>query len=131
MKKTLIIIIAAVVVASGVAAYFIFFRNSEPKEVRIAYVPGEFFVTNVKDSKYLLKTTIVLELNKEGMEEYLTDNNHMIRDIIIFILREKTEEELRSTGIENQLRTEIVEKIMEEMGIDYIATLYFNDYVLQ
>ena len=98
MKKTLIIIIAAVVVASGVAAYFIFFNNSEPKEVRIAYVPGEFFVTNVKDSKYLLKTTIVLELSQEDKEEYLTENNHMIRDIIIFILREKTEEELRSAG---------------------------------
>ena len=131
MKKIIIIIIAVVVVASGVAAYFIFFRNSEPEAIRIAYVPGDFFVTNVKDSKYLLKTTIVLELSKEGMEEYLTANNHMIRDIIIFILREKTEEELRSSGVQDALRDEIVSKISEKMGIDYIATLYFNDYVLQ
>lgn len=131
MKKTLIIIIAAVVVASGVAAYFIFFSNSEPKEIRTYYVPGDFFVTNIKDSKYLLKTTIVLELNQEGMEEYLTENNHIIRDIIVFTLREKTEDELRRTGIEDTLRTEIVEKIKEEMEIDYIVTLYFNDFVLQ
>ena len=131
MKKIIIIIAAVIVVAAGVAAYFIFFKDKEPEPVRTFYVPGDFFVTNVKDSKYLLKTTIVLELNKEGMEEYLTEYNHVIRDIIVFTLREKTEEELRSTGIQETLRTEIVDKLKKEMDMDYLVTVYFNDYVLQ
>jgi len=131
MKKIIIIIIAVVVVAAGVAAYFVFFNDREPPVIRVSYVPGDFFVTNIKDSKYLLKTTIVLELNKEGMEEYLTEYNHIIRDIIVFTLREKTEEELRGNGIQDELRAEIVEKLKNEMDIDYIVTVYFNDYVLQ
>ena len=131
MKKIIIIVIAVVVVAAGVGSYFLFFNNKEPEPIREFYVPGDFFVTNIKDSKYLLKTTIVLELNKEGTEEFLTEYNHVIRDIIVFTLREKTEDELRSSGIQDTLRKEIVEKLNREMGIDYIVTVYFNDYVLQ
>ena len=131
MKKIIIIIIAVVVVAAGVGSYFLFFNNREPEPVSEFYVPGDFFVTNIKDSKYLLKTTIVLELNKEGMEPYLTEYNHVIRDIIVFTLREKTEEELRSSGIQETLRKEIVDKLNSEMEIDYIVDVYFNDYVLQ
>ncbi len=131
MKKIIIIIVAVVLVAAAVASYFLFFSNKEPEVIEVFYVPGDFFVTNIKDSKYLLKTTIVLELNQEGMEVYLTEYNHVIRDLIVFTLREKTEEELRSTGIQDELKTEIVAKINQEMGIDYIVDMYFNDYVIQ
>lgn len=131
MKKVIIIIAAVVLVGAGVASYFLFFANKEPEPVEVFYVPGDYFVTNIKDSKYLLKSTIVLELNQEEKEEYLTEYNHVIRDIIVFTLREKTEEELRSSGIQDVLRTEIVEKLQEEMGIDYIVYVYFNDYVIQ
>ncbi len=131
MKKIIIIIAAVVLVGAGVASYFLFFANREPEPVRVFYVPGDFFVTNIKDSKYLLKSTIVLELNAEEKEEYLTEYNHVIRDIIVFTLREKNEEELRSTGIQDILRKEIVDKIKSEMGIDYVVDVYFNDYVIQ
>ncbi|MCK5129110.1 MAG: flagellar basal body-associated FliL family protein [Clostridiales bacterium] len=131
MKKIIIIIVAVIVVAGGVTAFIVISKNKPPEIIREYYVPGAFFVTNVKDSKYLLKTTIVLELNQKDKAVFLTDNNHIIRDVIVFTLREKTEEELRTAGIEDELRTEIVEKIKSEMGIDYIETIYFNDYVLQ
>ncbi len=131
MKKIIIIVVALVLVGAGVASYFLFFANREPEEISVFYVPGDFFVTNIKDSKYLLKSTIVLELNVEGKEEYLTEYNHVIRDIIVFTLREKNEEELRSTGIQDVLRQEIVEKIKSEMDIDYVVDVYFNDYVIQ
>jgi flagellar FliL protein len=93
-------------------------------------------VTNIKDSNSLIKTTIVLELyvyekDLDDVTTYLTENNHIIRDIIVFTLRSKTEEELRSQDIDKTLRQEIVQRISEQMGIDYIQTIYFNDYVIQ
>lgn len=131
MKKIIIIIIAVVLVAAGVTSYFLFFNDKEAPVIRAFYVPGDFFVTNIKDSKYLLKSTIVIELNQEGMDEYLSEYNHVIRDIIVFTLRDKTEDELRSTGVQDELRAEIVARIKSEMEIDYIVDIYFNDYVIQ
>jgi flagellar basal body-associated protein FliL len=130
-KKVIIIIVVLLVVVAAVGSYFLFFMNKEKPPVVSYYVPGDFFVTNVKDSNYLLKTTIVLELNVEDENEFLTKRNHIIRDVIVFSLREKNEEELRSTGIQEELRKEIVDKLNEKLGVDYIVTLYFNDYVLQ
>lgn len=131
MKKIIIIVIAVVVVAASVTAYILVSKNKPEKVVREIYVPGAFFVTNVKDSKHLLKTTIVIELSQEGKEIFLTENNHIIRDVIVFALRDKTEEELRKSGAQDDLRIEIVEKLRSTMNIDYIETIYFNDYVIQ
>lgn len=132
MKKILIIIIAVVVVA-GAAVYFLFL-SPPPEPKTIYYVPGEYFVTNIADSTRLLKATIVLEISTtdpDGVTEYLTENNHIIRDNIVFTLRSKTEAELRSDGIEESLRSEIVDNLKSNMGLDYIVTIYFNDYVIQ
>ncbi len=135
MKKKLIIIIVLVVVAAAAAGILI--ATAKPAEkIYSFYEPGDYFVTNIKDSSSLIKTTIVLELyvyekDLEGITEYLTQNNHVIRDIIVFTLRSKTEEELRSQDIAEKLRNEIVQRISEQMGVDYISTVYFNDYVVQ
>ena len=105
-----------------------------PAAETIYYVPGDYFVTNITDSTRLLKTTIVLELSTaeaDKVTEYLTENNHILRDIIVFTLRSKTEDELRSNGIEETLRTELVNNLESKMGLDYIVTIYFNDYVIQ
>ncbi len=132
MKKILIIVLVVLVVA-GVAAYFLLLMPP-PEAETVYYVPGDYFVTNIADSTRLLKTTIVLELSTtdpEGVVEYLTENNHILRDIVVFTLRSKTEDELRSDGIENTLRDEIVNNVESKMGLDYIETIYFNDYVIQ
>ncbi len=132
MKKVIVIIIAVLIIGGG-AAYFLFL-TPPPEAETIFYTPGDYFVTNIKDSDALIKVTIVLELSTADPETataYLTENNHIIRDIIVFTLRSKTEEELRSQGIEEQLRTEIVNNLESKMGLDYITTIYFNDYVIQ
>lgn len=133
MKKKLIIIIVLVVVVLGAVGYFVFVPKPEPEPEVSYYVPGDFFVTNIKDSVRLLKTTIVIELSTEDEEanQYFTENNHIIRDIIVFTLRDKTEEELRATGVQDELRSEITENLKDRMGVDYIETIYFNDYVIQ
>ena len=132
MKKIIIIIIAVLVVAAGVV-YFLFLKPAPEPETSF-YSTGENFVTNIKDSLRLLKTSVVLEISTtdtETVTEYLTENNHVLRDIIVFALREKTEDELRSLGIEEQLREEIRKSISEKMGIDYLQKVYFNDFVIQ
>jgi flagellar protein FliL len=134
-KKAVIIIIVLLVVAAAVGVYF-FVIAKPPEKTYSYYEPGDYFVTNIKDSNSLIKTTIVLELyvyekDLDSVTTYLTENNHIIRDIIVFTLRSKTEEELRSQDIDKTLRQEIVQRISEEMGIDYIQTIYFNDYVIQ
>lgn len=132
MKKKLIIIILILAVV-GAALYFFVF--SGPKKPEISYyTPGDYFVTNIKDSTRLVKVTIVLGLESTdptGTEEYLTKVNHVIRDIVVFTLRDKTEEELRSDAIRDTLTVELVKNINEGLGVDYIKTIYFNDFVIQ
>lgn len=135
MKKNLIIILVVVLLAGAAAAYFLFFNNQPAEKVYSYYEPGDYFVTNIKDSRALIKTTIVLELHApqnqmDTINAYLKENNHILRDIIVFTLRSKTEEELRADNIDQTLREEIVKSISEKMGIDYISNVYFNDYVI-
>jgi len=132
MKKIIIIIVAALVVAGGVV-YFLFLAPP-PEPETVFYVPGDYFVTNIKDSGRLLKTTIVIEISTtdpSGVTEYLTEHNHILRDHIVFALRSKTEDELRSDSVDKVLRTEIVQMLKTNMSLDYIETIYFNDYVIQ
>ena len=136
MKKKLIIIIAVVLVVAAAATLYLTVFKKPPEKIHSYYMPGDFFVTNVKDSPSLIKTTIVLELyvyekDLPDVTEYLTKNNHVIRDIIVFTLRSKTEEELRAQDIDAILRQEIVQNISNQMDVDYITTVYFNDYVIQ
>ncbi len=133
MKKIIIIIVLVLLVA-GAGLYFFVFSGG-PKEPDICYyTPGDYFVTNVKDSTALFKVTIVIEYlttNEESTREHLSEINHAIRDIIVFTLRSKTEPELRSQGIEQELRNAIVDNLNKGLGIDYISTIYFNDFVIQ
>lgn len=136
MKKKLIPIIAVVLILAAAATVYFTVIKKPPEKISSYYMPGDFFVTNVKDSPSLIKTTIVLELyvyekDLEDVNLYLTENNHIIRDIIVFKLRSMTEEELRSQDVAATLRKELVKSINDRMDIDYITSVYFNDYVIQ
>lgn len=137
-KKIIIIIVIAVVVlaGAGVGAYFLFFSNpEEPPEPVGSFVPGEYFITNVKDSNNYLKVNVVLEVNKANDDEefktFMTDNQHIIRNTIIFILRSKTVDDLKDMKVEDNLSTEITGAVNEALGIDNVKRIYFNDYVMQ
>ena len=131
MKKKIIIIAGIVLVIVVAVAVIVFSSPAEKKQVISCYEPGDYFVTNIKDSTRLLKATVVLELTTDKAEEYLAENNHIIRDVIVFTLREQTEPALRSTGIEDQLSELIASKLEETLEIDYIQTIYFSDFVIQ
>ena len=133
MKKIIIIIIA-VLIAGGAAYYFFAVRGGGEKaeEVELtAYVPGDYFVTNVLDSSSLFKVTVVLMLNTDKFEDELNENEYVIRDTIIARLRRLTEEDLKSENIQDTLRAEMTKELNSVLGIDNIVTIYFSDFVMQ
>jgi flagellar basal body-associated protein FliL len=141
VKKTIIIVIIAVAVAAaGLTTYFLFFRNRategaepapEPTAELYTYAIEDYFVTNIKDSYSLFKTSIVLAINQAGMDEFLTSNQYIIRDTIIFILRGLTEEDILNPDIQDRLRAEIPEELNKALDTDCIVSVYFNDFVMQ
>lgn len=129
MAKKIIIISMAVLLLAGAALWYFLRPPAEPATAY--YIPGDYFVTNVKGCDRLLKTTVILELTRDDQDEYLAKHTFLIRDAIIFILRNKSEEQLRSTVIQDQLRMEIVAELEKQLAIDFISNILFNDFILQ
>ncbi|MCL1829505.1 MAG: flagellar basal body-associated FliL family protein [Oscillospiraceae bacterium] len=134
MNKKLIIIIIAVVmvVIVGVALYiFVFSGDRELPYVYAEYSPGDFFVTNVKEpSTRLLKVTVVLSLNTDTLGEMLKANNSVIRETILFVLRDQDEETLRAVNLDG-VKTKITNALNEKLEIDNITGILFSDYAVQ
>ncbi|MDR1117654.1 MAG: flagellar basal body-associated FliL family protein [Oscillospiraceae bacterium] len=132
MKKALpIIVIAVVVIVVGVVVYTMFFSAAEKPVVYDYYTPGDFFVTNVNDSGRLFKSSIVLVLNSNKLQDELKVKNTLIRDTILFILREKNEAFIKDLRGQDILRTDIANALNERLGIDNVVDILFNDYVMQ
>lgn len=129
-KKLILIILFVVVIAAGVVLYTFVFKG-EPKPVYDQYSPGDYFVTNVKDSYRLLKTSIVLELDSDDMQEELKAKNTLIRDTIIFILRDMDEAEIVSTEAQQILREQLQSALTEKLESEHIIGILFNDFVMQ
>ena len=130
MKKTVAIVLVIVVVGAAAVYFFMFNGDKEKKDVRVEYSPGDFFTTNVKESTRLLKTSIVLVVNDEGLNKKLETENSHIRDSIIFILRDLTEEEIRATGNQDELRDRVLSTLNERLGIDNFIEVLFIDFVM-
>ena len=130
MKKLIIIIAAVVVLGVGAVLYFFVFADSEKPEVRVEYSPGEFFTSNTSDTARLFKASIILVVNEEGLDEMLAKENARIRDTIIFILRNLTEEEVRADGTQDELRDVIITALNERLGIDNFVEVLFNNFVI-
>lgn len=135
MPKKLMIIIGAVLLIGGaVAVYFFVLRGSNQEEEPVVvynYAIENAFVTNVKDSTKLFKTTVILVVNEEGMEETLDANIYIIRDTILFIMRNLTEEDISSSDIRDRLRNSIPAALNDALQIENVISVYFSDFVMQ
>ena len=129
MKKILIFLVAIAVIGST-ALLSACGGSSEPKVVRVEYSPGDYFTTNVSGSYHLLKVVPILVVNREGLEDTLKECNATIRDTIIFILRDLTEEDIMAPGNQDELRENIVTALNERLGVDYFVEVIFNDFVM-
>jgi len=135
MPKKVIIIIAVLVVllGAGAASYFFLFKDTgDIEKVELYnYAIKNSFVTNVKDSARLFKTTVVLVADEEKLDEYFDLNQYIIRDSILFILRDLTEEDIKSSDIQEKLRISIPALLNEQLQIESVVSIYFSDFVMQ
>ena len=131
MKKIIIVIVAVAVIGAA-AFYFIVMREETEKPVvLLEYSPGEFFTTNVHGVSRILKVAVSLVVTESrGILEKLEEDNSRIRDTIIFILRDLTEEEILALGKQDPLRERIIEELNERLGIDNIVEVLFTDFVM-
>lgn len=132
MKKIIIIIIAAVVVAGGVLAYIFLIPKAEKT---FYYSTGDAFVVNVLDSSKLIKTTIVLGISQDKTDK-LGDENAVLRDSILYVLRNQAEETYQRADLQDILSSQITERLnalypVEEGERPLFLQAYFNDFVMQ
>lgn len=135
MKNKIIIIVLAVVLAAGAAFYFLVFKNTGEEKNELAelynYSIDDSFVTNVKDSSKLFKATVILVVNEKGLDDFLDTNQYVIRDTVLFIMRSLTEEDIRSSDIQDKLRATIPLSLNNALKIDNVVSVYFGDFVMQ
>lgn len=134
-KKILIIVIAlAVVLAAGAAVYMFVLKpgsDTEAEAPLYTYALEDSFVTNVKNSNKLFKATITLVINDEKGEATLDDNATEVRDTILFALRGLTEDDISDTAVQDNLRTELAQDVNDRLGVDFVVSVYFSDFVMQ
>ena len=128
-------IILILVIGAAAAVYFFYFRGKEKTEEKPAeyytYALKDSFVTNVKDSSKLFKATVVLVVDKAGMDDYFKSKEYIVRDTILFLFRDLTEEDITSQDIQDRLRVSMTDALNEALGINDIVTVYFSDFVMQ
>ena len=129
MKSKLPLILVAIVLIAAIAVVLFVFVLGGEKEVpivRTEFSPGEYFVTNVKPpSTRLLKMTVVLVLDTDTLNDFMSERASEIRDIIVSILRDQDEETLRAvdlSGLKEEIRTTLNEKLEIENITDILLT---------
>ncbi len=132
--RVLIIIIVLLVVfifATNVYPMLGRSSNASNKEEYVDLTLGDPFITNVKDSRSLIKVGVTIRLNNKKAAQELENKSGEVRDIINFILREKTEAQFRQYGIQQVLKEEIKDDVNERFDFDCVEDVFFTEIVLQ
>jgi flagellar basal body-associated protein FliL len=133
MNKKLIPILAALIVVAAGALYFLVLSpgGEEKAAVYTEYLPGEYFVTNVRDSDNLLKATPVLVLDTDKLSDELEKDNARVRDAINTVLCSIDKETLLDVNQRGLVKRAIIEAVNECLGITNVVDVLFNDFVMQ
>ncbi|MCK9216515.1 MAG: flagellar basal body-associated FliL family protein [Firmicutes bacterium] len=140
-KKILLIIIAVIlliVIISGIVFIIVSTKLSSSKEEVlkvdkkiVMYEFDESFVTNVKDSKKILKTVIEVELANKKIEELVRARESEIRNEIYLILRSKREEDFEGAEGQIKLQKEITDGIKNIIKTENVLNVYFREFIIQ
>ncbi|HBN84137.1 MAG TPA: hypothetical protein DDZ89_09860 [Clostridiales bacterium] len=129
MKKgwiALVVVLFMIMIAGGIYIYNL--SKELAGDVAVPYDPGDVFVTNLSDGKSLVKVDLMLEVRNKKAVAGLKKINYKLRDSIISVLRGKTKEDLIQS---DQWKNEISERIMEDLGIQDIVGVYFQEIIVQ
>jgi len=137
MNKTIIIILAVVVIVliAAAALYFVVGGNSQEAEAEqiergVIFHTGEVFVTNLKNSELLLKSDVYISVPDRNLRIF-QDNLQLVRDRIIRVLRQFTEEDIVKDDFQDLVRDKIKNDLQNTLNIDKIIDVYFAEFVLQ
>ena len=140
-KKILLIIIAVIlliVIISGIVFIIVSTKLSSSKEEVlkvdkkiVMYEFDESFVTNVKDSKKILKTVIEVELANKKIEELVKARESEIRNEIYLILRSKKEKDFDGAEGQINLQKEITDSIRNIIKSKDVLNVYFREFIIQ
>lgn len=139
-RKILIMIVVVLIFIIIVSVFTLFFirENSIKKDDMIKidknirmYSFDNSFVTNLKDSKRILKATIKLELSNSKIEEIVIARNPEIRNEINLILRGKNEEALKGSEGQAMLQKEILDTLRKLLKTESLLNVYFDEFIIQ
>ncbi|HHW56554.1 MAG TPA: flagellar basal body protein FliL [Clostridia bacterium] len=133
-NKTILIVILTVVISFGAA--FMYFNTfaSPHKPVEITYYnysPGGEFITNLRGNNKFVKVSVELQVADKNTLKVLEERNPQIRDLIIQILRGKTEQDIEGPEGQQRLKTDIKNEINKILGEGKIVNVYFDEFIVQ
>ena len=128
MKKIILIILVVVVVGIGGA---LFFLTGDKAPTPFNHDPGDYFVTDMADSIRLLKIDMVITMADDKKQEFYTENNHRIRNVVIQSIRGKTESYLRTAEAQATLSEAILTALRLEFETEDFLKIYYNEFVIQ
>ncbi len=144
-KKKLIFVVVGVSILLGGVGFLVLGKGksgaskqsdkpSRPKVIN--YVNLEPFVVNLKSGVNFLKVTITLEVEGEKGIDLISKEIPVLRNQIIFLLTEKTYEEMITTEGKALLQQEILKKVnrvLNEKGIKEVKVtgVYFTEFIVQ
>ncbi|MFO7294599.1 MAG: flagellar basal body-associated FliL family protein [Caldicoprobacter sp.] len=89
------------------------------------------FITNLKGGDHYIKVDISIEVGNQNDVDVLNKNSHKVRDRIISILRDVSEDDIKRSDIQEILRNRIKQELEETLKIHSIIGIYFNEFVMQ
>ncbi len=135
----IIAILFSVALATG-ASYFMFTKlggmNSkeaiitDSKELGPTVDIGQF-LSNLSDGRRFIKVNVTLEISDDKVSKEIDERSPQIRDAIITILRSKDNQEINQDQGIRKLRTEIMNKINNNLMSGKVTNVFFTDFVVQ
>ncbi|MDY6844058.1 MAG: flagellar basal body-associated FliL family protein [Thermodesulfobacteriota bacterium] len=147
LKLILLLFIILLLAGGGVFVWYGFFRANEsdvPAEDSVEKVekkessvisnltlaPFLVNLANKGGTKYL-KVSITLGLTNDEVEKNRDKYTPSIRNAILFILTNKSLEEIYSTTGKRKLQEEIIERLSDVVGPSHIKEVYFTEFIVQ
>lgn len=134
----LTVIILLLMIVVGVAFYMLSINASSSKEdvlkvdkKIVMYSFDESFVSNVLDSRRILKVTINIELANKKIEELIVAREPEIRNEINYILRSKNEQDLEGSEGQLKLQKQILEAIRKIIKSEKVLNVFFSEFIIQ
>ncbi len=124
----LIIVLSTVLVVGGVFTYSLIAKQKNPTTT---YDPGSEFITNLNEGNSLIKAKIILEVSNKKMVKSLEKDNHIVRDAIITVLRNKTPGEINQEDGMQELKEDIINHLNEVFETEAFVNVYFEEIVVQ